>query len=373
MRIAIDATVATKQLGGISEYARSLLVGLSQLSDQPEYYLLRFGRNQAALRELPPLPKNFHDIHVRLPQRLVDASWHLFGAPKINRWLPDCDLFFMPHFLLPAGEFPRLVVAVHDVLFLDHAEWFLPQDVARFTRRLQAAVRRADHIVTASEASKDSLIRHRLAPAHRITAIPLGVDLLPAPDEASRSVRAKYQLPEHYLLYIGTLEPRKNILRQLESYAQLRQAGLDQPFVLAGRRGWLGQELEETIRRFDLGSSVIFTGDFPREDKAGLLSGASVFLFPSLAEGFGIPPLEAMAAGVPVVTSNVSSLPEVVGDAALQVDPRDTAAIASAIQSILDDPKLAAHLRRAGQQRARRFSWRQTAAATADIFKKVAG
>ncbi len=372
LRVAMDATVATKQLGGISEYTRNLLVGLAALSDQPEYFLLRFGYDQAALRDLPVLPPNFHDIHKRIPQKLLNFSWQTFGFPKVTRWLPETDLFFAPHFLVPPGDYNKLVITVHDVLFLDNPEWFLAEDVAAFTRRLGSALTRAGHVIAVSQTTKESLVKHQLVVADRITVIPSGVDLTPANPEEIARVRAIYQLPEKYLLYVGTIEPRKNILRQLEAYARLREAGIDQPFVLAGRRGWLGNELEETITRLGLEKHVILLGDFARADKAGIYGGASVFLFPSLAEGFGIPPLEAMAAGVPVVTSNVSSLPEVAGDAALLVDPHDTRAIAAAAQSIFDDPGLAERLRAAGRKRAAQYNWTTTAQATLEIFKKVA-
>lgn len=372
MRIAIDATVATKQLGGISEYTRNLLVGLSQLPEGAEYFLLRFGYNETSLQPLPALPANFHEIHKRIPQKLLNLGWSWFGWPQVKGWLPDYDVFFAPHFLLPAGTFTKLVVTVHDALFLDHAEWFLPRDVENFTRQLRAACGRADHVITVSETSRESLIRHRLVRPEMVTAIPNGVDMKPASDAEIRQARAKYRLPDRYLLFLGTLEPRKNIMRQLEVYARLRKHGVTQKFVLAGRRGWIGHELEETIRRLDLEESVVLLGDFAREDKPGIYGGASIFLFPSLAEGFGIPPLEAMVAGVPVVTANTSSLPEVVGDAALTVDPTDIDAMTSAVLSILTDEALSARLRAAGKKRAAGFDWKVTARQTQEIFRRVA-
>lgn len=371
MRIAVDASSAIRQLGGVSEYTYQLLKGLGSLKTEHEFLITTIGRNRRAMGELPDLPNNFRHYPVQYPYRLLQWGWRYLNFPKINRWLPPFDVFFAPHFLLPAGDYKKLVVAVHDVIFLDHPEWFLESDVSFFTQSLKKTLARANQVITVSEASKAAIVAKALISADRIKFVPPGVDFIPPTGDELARVKKLYNLPDSYLLFLGTLEPRKNILRILDAYRMLADSGLKFPLILAGRRGWLGQELEDKLASLNLGEKVRLLGNFDRVDRPALLAGARALVFPSLAEGFGLPVVEAMAAGVPVLTSNISSLPEAAGDAAILVDPYDVAAIAGGIEQICDDANLARDLSRRGLERAKGYTWKNTAEATLKIMEEI--
>lgn len=369
MRFAIDGSVALRQLGGISEYTYRLLEALGTIpTNGHEFFVLTVGRNQGALGELPSLPENFHRVHRAWPQRLLNWTWRIFDAPPVDRWLPPFDLFFAPHFLVPAGRFPRLVVTIHDIIFLNHPEWFTSGDVAYFGQQFRSTLKRADHFITISAATKTDLIEQGVA-AENITVTPLGVDYRPPSPAERQQARNRYHLPDRYLLYLGTLEPRKNLVRLVNAYRRLTEKRADlPPLILAGRRGWIGSGFDATLAATP---NVRLTGTFTRADRSVLLAGAEALLFPSLAEGFGLPVLEGMAAGVPVLTSNTSSLPEVAGEAALLVDPYDEEAMAAGIERLLEDNDLRRQLIAAGRVRAKKFTWQHTAVATLKAWEGV--
>jgi glycosyltransferase involved in cell wall biosynthesis len=194
-----------------------------------------------------------------------------------------------------------------------------------------------------------------------------------SPDE-SESVFRKYGLPSEYLLYVGTIQPRKNLDTLIEAFYRLKKsASIEDKLVIVGRKGWLYEKLFARIKELHLESEIIFTGFVPDEELPFIYDRARVFLYLSLFEGFGLPPLEAMACGVPVITSNTTSLPEVVGDAGITVSPTDIDGVSAAIMRILSDPPLAAHLREAGRARAALFSWETAARETLAVYTQVRG
>ena len=193
----------------------------------------------------------------------------------------------------------------------------------------------------------------------------------PLDEAAVRAFRARYGLPDRFILYLGTLEPRKNVPRLLEAYARLRRGGEAPMLVLAGPRGWRHAAIDARVAALGLGDAVRFLGYVPASDLPLCYNAASVFVYPSLYEGLGLPPLEALACGTPVVASNASSLPEALGDAALLVDPRDPAALAGALAAALADEPLRGRLRAAGFAQARRFSWRRMAEQTLAVYHGV--
>jgi glycosyltransferase involved in cell wall biosynthesis len=223
---------------------------------------------------------------------------------------------------------------------------------------LPIALHRADAVITISECSRNDIAHYLPVPKEKIFVIPISNSpaYRPLPAEAVQPVLAKLTIPMPYILYVGSLEPRKNLLRLLQAYAQLRQQDTRWHLVIVGARNfWKNAPVVETVEELALKPWVHFTGFVEEEDLPALYNGADLFAFPSLYEGFGLPPLEAMACGTPVVTSNSSSLPEVVGDAAIMVDPYDVDAIAGAMARVLNDPALAADLRQRGLARAGQF------------------
>jgi glycosyltransferase involved in cell wall biosynthesis len=255
---------------------------------------------------------------------------------------------------------------------------YLPNRMAYAYARasMWSAARRSNRILTVSEASKRDIIRFFNVPADKIVVVYNAIDerfRVPPAEEAIARVRERYQLDRRFVLYAGNIKPHKNLVRLIEAFAELRKRGFDDLTLLI-----IGDEisklpaLRRAVQKYKLHKHVRFLGFLPDETLHVLYRLAAVFVFPSLYEGFGLPPLEAMASGTPVVTSNISSLPEVAGDAAVLVDPYDAVAIKDGIKSILTNPALAAELRAKGLSRAREFSWERSVARTREIYFETA-
>jgi glycosyltransferase involved in cell wall biosynthesis len=290
------------------------------------------------------------------------------------------DLLHCPYWSNPLWAPWPTVVTVHDVI-----QFVLPEYAWRKISRayfgiVSRGARRADAIITVSECSKRDIVKLLGLPPERIHVIGNAVDatLHPVRDAwLLASVRERYGIGSRFVLYFGGFDMRKNVPRLIEAYAGL-PAGLRKEYqlVIAGRYQHLGHPLypdpRVTVQRLGLDGRVVFTGQIREQDKAPLYSAATVFAFPSLYEGFGIPVLEAMACGTPVVTSNSSALPEVAGDAGLLVDPYDTDAIGNGIRKLLEEQALRDELARRGLERARLFTWQQVAEQTLNVYRYVA-
>ncbi len=303
-------------------------------------------------------------------------SWEMF------RHAPD--LLFVPSHVLPLVHPRCSVVTVHDLgyLYYPEAHTLSQNAYLRWSTRFNA--RSAAAILADSEATRQDLVRHCQISEEKISVVYPGRDetLTQISDPATvAGVRARYGLNESYLLYVGTLHPRKNLVRLVQAFNMIVQSpvsGFQSPIsnlqlVLAGQKGWLYDELLSKVRRLGLADRVLLTGYVPRDDLAALLSGARAFVYPSLYEGFGLPVLEAMACGTPVICSNVSSLPEVAGDAALLVDPLDIEVLAQALHDVITDDGLGRELVARGYRQIERFSWRRCAQETLQVFDKIAG
>jgi glycosyltransferase involved in cell wall biosynthesis len=286
------------------------------------------------------------------------------------------DVLHCPKSAVPFFAPCPVVVTLHDLIPISHPE--TEKFAARIYWRIQIpiAARRSSHIITDSEHAREEIMAMFNVPADRISAIMLGFSPAmggPAATGDGESVRSKYGLPEHYILYVGTIQPRKNIPTLLEAFNLLkREHGVSHSLVIVGRKGWLYNELFDRICELGLERDVIFTGFVPDEELPGIYAGADVFSYLSFFEGFGLPPLEAMACGVPVVVSNTTSLPEVVADAGIAVEPLDVPAVAESIHKILTDPHLARTLRERGIRRSSLFSWERTARETLGVYRRVA-
>ena len=272
--------------------------------------------------------------------------------------------------LLPGSE---AVLTVHDLSFLRHPEWFRPGRAAYYRFSARRSVRHARRIIADSQATADDVQTMLEVPSDRIDVVPLGVDnaFRPATQAAQTAVCDKYDLPARFFLYVGTLEPRKNLPRLIDAWSNLTD--VDKPdLVLAGREGWKVAAIMDAVERSAQGNRIHFPGFVAQEDLPALMSAAHAFVWPSLFEGFGLPPLEAMACGTPVLTSNTSSLPEVVGDAALTVPPDRTEVITEELSTLADSEETRTRLREAGLQRAAEFTWERTARLTLESYRKAA-
>jgi glycosyltransferase involved in cell wall biosynthesis len=267
------------------------------------------------------------------------------------------------------------VVTLHDLIPLRHPE--TEKLAARLYWRLQIpiAARRSSFVITDSEHARQEIMADFQVAPERIKAIMLGFDprmLAPVDPVATAAVRQKYGLPAGYLLYVGTIQPRKNIDTLIEAYARLRAQRSGMPkLVIVGRKGWLYDRLFARISELGLVDEIIFTGFVPDGELPHIYAGAALFAYLSFFEGFGLPPLEVMACGLPVVTSDTTSLPEVVGDAGIAVPPADVDAVAAAMARILDDGAFARRLGERGRERAGLFSWEAAARQTLEIYRQV--
>jgi glycosyltransferase involved in cell wall biosynthesis len=286
------------------------------------------------------------------------------------------DLFHATHYVVPPLTPRRFVVTIHDCIHLRFPQ-YLPNPGAFYYARamMSMAARRSRRVLTVSEASKDDILFYFDIPESKVEVIYNALDERlagePTPDETAHG-RDRFQLDKPFVLYTGNIKPHKNVDRLIDAFALLRLKRADDvKLLIIGDEASKYPNLRRLVHRHQLHGHVRFLGFVPDATLAVLYRLAAVFVFPSLYEGFGLPPLEAMAAGAPVVTSNISSLPEVVGDAALLIDPMDSQEIATAIGRVLDDPRLRADLISRGRARVKTFSWERSVARTRQVYAEL--
>jgi glycosyltransferase involved in cell wall biosynthesis len=367
MRIAIDARKLHDF--GIGTYIRNILLGLSRLDRDSEYIVLCRAED---LDQVGGLGANFRAViesarpyslgeQIRIPLSLVRERAHLFHEP---------------HYVLPAATRCRAVVTIHDCIHLMFPQ-YLPGSLAHFYARasMWTAVRRADRILTVSQASKRDILRFFDVAPEKVAVIYNAIDerFLAPPDAARMDlIRQRYQLSHPFLLYAGNIKPHKNLERLIDAFGRVRAGGLgDLHLIIIGDELSRYPALRQAVHRHRLDKVVRFLGFQSHDKLVAFYHLARVFVFPSLYEGFGLPPLEAMACGTPVVTSSLSSLPEVAGGAALLVDPYDPTSIAEGIRRAVEDESLREDLRQRGLARARDFSWAQSVGAIHRIYMEV--
>ncbi len=377
LKVAFDGQILLKgKKTGIAWCAESILLQLAeQKKIEKQFNCFTFAypsESKAFLEKYRKLDYQvqecrwFHDVLYRMIWYYLPIPYSIFFKKKA-----DVTVFF--NYAVPPGVYGKKVVFVHDMAYRT-----FPKTVRRKTKCflelvLEKSCKRADRIVTISEFSKQEIIRYLNVPEEKISVIPLGVDRhgfhTGYPAARIKKVKQKYGLEGEYLLYVGTIEPRKNLKRLIEAYAQLP---LYVPkLVLVGKKGWLYQEIFQTVERLGLKKRVVFLGYAADQEIPLIMAGAKCFLFPSLYEGFGLPPLEAMACGVPVVTANCSALPDVVGDAAVLVEPDKTESIRQGILAVLEKEELRKQMIERGIQQAKKFSWKKTADSLVEICQRL--
>lgn len=384
MRIGINALFLQQPTSGMGQHLLHLLEGLDSLEDRDQQYTLLAPRFRRAYTvRAPQLSDRFREVEAvsmlaRLGENVEKVWWEQAGIVRAGT-REKIDLLHCPYWASPVWSPWPTVVTVHDVI-----QFVLPEYAWRKISRyyfglVSAGARRADALITVSECSKADIVKILGLPPDRIHVIGNAVDasFYPVRDAwLLANVRERYGIGQRFILYFGGFDMRKNVPRIIESYARLPEhLRREYQLVIAGRYQHLGHPLypdpRETVRRLGMEGSVVFTGQFREQDKAPLLSAATIFAFPSLYEGFGIPVLEAMACGTPVVTSNVSALPEVAGDACVLVDPYDPEAISQAFADLLEDQTKRDDLSRRGLERARRYTWHEVAEQTLRVYKET--
>jgi glycosyltransferase involved in cell wall biosynthesis len=367
MRIAIDARKLRDF--GIGTYIRNVLSELSHLDQKTEYVVIC---RPADLGAQGSLGSNFRIVPETAPAYSIAEQIRIPACLTRER----AELLHEPHYVLPAATPCRSVVTIHDCIHLMFPQ-YLPNRLAYVYAKgmMWTATRKATRILTVSEASKRDILRFFDIPAEKVSVIYNAIDprFLGAADFVRMDlVKQRYQLDHPFVLYVGNIKRHKNVERLIDGFGRARAAGLEElRLIIIGDEISKHPALRQAVHRHRLDKHVRFLGFQPHETLAAFYRLARVFVFPSLYEGFGLPPLEAMACGTPVVTSNVSSLPEIAGDAAVLVDPYDADAIAEGIRRAVTDEGLRAELVERGLARARTFSWAQSVAKIHRIYMEV--
>ncbi|MBN1219943.1 MAG: glycosyltransferase family 4 protein [Anaerolineae bacterium] len=371
--IGLDASRAARaHRTGTETYSLELIKALAGLAS-----------SQRRLRFYTPHPPQYPEWpdspHVETRVIPWPRMWtHLRLAAEL-RWHPP-DVLFVPAHVLPLYCPVPAVVTVHDLGYRYYPETHRPFDRWYLDWTTRRHTKMARHIIADSLTTKQDLIDFYGADPDRIEVVYLGQDehLIPVTDlQKIARTKTKYHIDGDYLLYLGTLHPRKNLVRLVEAFNTVTNlpglAGLsDLKLVIAGKKGWLYNAIFERVQQLGLTGRVVFPGYVENEDKSALLSGALAYVFPSLYEGFGLPVLEAMTCGTPVLTSNISSLPEVAGESALLVDPRHTSAIADGLLQLVTNANLRQQLVEQGYRQVQKFSWKKAAAQVWEILAQAA-
>jgi glycosyltransferase involved in cell wall biosynthesis len=372
MKICVDVSPAVHGHAGIGRYTQELLAALLQVDAANDY--VAFYNQPATAHLTPPL-----DRLPRRTSRLPNKPWRAqVLLAHLTRWPQDrrfrgIDVFHATDNLLPHLTHLRSVFTLHDLAF-----HYYPETLSAANRRFLEAMmphflRAADRIIAVSESTRRDAVQRYGIDENRIRVVYEGVSarFRPAPGGAVAALAQKHNLPARFILALGTVEPRKNLVTLLEAYRLLKTRGLGLKLVVVGKVGWLAETTWQRLRALGLEGEVILPGFIPDEDLPALYSASALLAFPSLYEGFGLPVLEAMACGTPVVCSNASSLPEVAGHAAILVDPLDVAGWAAALGRVLADEGLREEMRGSGMAQATRFSWERAARETLATYASL--
>jgi glycosyltransferase involved in cell wall biosynthesis len=366
VRIAFDAHMIGERETGNESYALNLLRGLATLPDDDNQYAVLTPRPQA-LREAVSLPTRFQVVRVRPAASALRIP---FGIPLAVR-ASKSELLHVTYIAPPWPGCPT-VVAVHDLSYLAHPEWISRRVRFTLNRLVPRSVRAAARVIAISDYTKQDLVRRYGLPAEKIVVVPLaaGANFTPLPDAPARPLPAGIREP--FILAVGNLEPRKNLATLIEAFAEMvRQQTFAGQLVIAGKAKYRGADAAGAVARLGLEGRVIFTGFVDDETLRLLYNRATLFAYPSLYEGFGLPLLEAMACGCPVVASNATAIPQTAGDAAILVDSTSVAALTAAIARVVSDPELARRLSVEGRAHAARFSWTRTAELTRRVYQEA--
>jgi glycosyltransferase involved in cell wall biosynthesis len=366
MRIGIDARLVYYNPAGIGEYIVQLVNALAKVRTDEEFILLQSRKDS----------KNILKNNGFYRKDLWTPSHNRFEQPALSFEISrlGLDLLHSPDFIPPFRRNCKSVITIHDLAFLLYPH-FLTKESARYYGQIDQAWRKTDHIIAVSEATKQDSIKMLGVPEKKITVIHEAVNpiyrTLPA-DEVYIHLKQKYNFGKSYILFVSTIEPRKNLPGLLQAYRRLRdEYHREELLVLAGANGWLWEEVYETVTKLNLDNHVIFLGRVLSEDLVYLYNGACMLVHPSFYEGFGLTTLEAMNCGTPVIASNTSALPEIVGDAATLVDPHDIDGLTVAMWRLLSEKELRNSYIHKGFKRAKKFSWPKAAQATLHIYHKV--
>jgi glycosyltransferase involved in cell wall biosynthesis len=364
MRVGIDARLVYYSQAGIGQYILHLVNGLAKVDEATEYVLLQSRKDSTTILEHPKFRRVslWTPSHHRLERYALNVELMRLGL----------DVLHSPDFIPPHRPSCKSVITVHDLAFLLYPH-FLTKESARYYGHIDQAVRWTDHIIAVSESTKRDTIQHLGVPEDKITVVYEAANPIFRPvdrQQARQQVRDRHGVDGPFILFVSTIEPRKNVPTLIRALRQLMECYKeDVRLVLAGGKGWLFEDAFAVVEELKLNGQVHFVGRVTSEDLLHLYNAAEMLAHPAFYEGFGLPPLEAMACGTPVIVSNVASLPEVVGDAGLLIDPHDVDELTVALWRVLNEEQLRREMQEKGLRQAELFSWERAARETLDIYR----
>ncbi|WP_018248101.1 glycosyltransferase family 4 protein [Orenia marismortui] len=377
MKIGLDIQSTLKNKTGVGWYTQNIIENLADNELEFEGYAFNFlGRNNIH-KSISTLDFDVK-INKTLPYSLYRRIWNHLPVSYNYIVNSKADIFHFFNYIIPPKIRGKVIVTIYDMVYKLFPETMTKKNYRWLEKGLQRSINRADKIITISKSAKKDIMKYLAIDEEKIEIIYPGIDYELYSSELkvgkAKELREKYNIPKNFILYLGTLEPRKNIGRIIDAYAKYQQqAKGDISLVLAGKKGWMYQEIFDKVKEYSLEDKVVFTGYVNEIDKPAIYKMSKLFIFPSLYEGFGMPVLEAMASATPVITSNISSLPEVVGEAALLVDPYDINDISNVIKQILEDKKLQLRMTEQGLKQSAKFSWQKSAEKLLTVYKEAGG
>jgi len=382
MRIAIEATNVLYGSSAIRRYVVNLIEHLAKIDRENSYLIFytHFRKSPYGLLKFPPGGgiDNFKNIVSKVPASLWWILWNVTGYPKIERIIGDIDVFHSPDFFIPPKRNARIVFTIHGISYIKAPQFYEKKFCEKASKMLRNAVKMSDYFIAVSNQTQMEILELYPSLKDRIKVIPLGVDekfrIIGEKSKIFSRLQDRFSINRPYILYVGGLERSKNIFGIIEAYKLLcDKKRCEHLLVMAGHRGRHYHEVMDKIEVYGLKDKVVFTGYIEQEgdDLPLLYNGAELFVFPSFYEGWASPPLEAMSCGTPVITSNASSLPETVGDAALKIDPSNPAELADAMWQVLNDKRLRQDLIQKGLERVKAFTWENVARETLKLYKSI--
>jgi len=383
MKIVIDVSPLTRQKKtGIENYVFNLCKNLPLIDKKNEYILFAnsYGHYQPLQKAIEEIGvKNYQNMSIkisRIPGSILNIMWkyvHIPSADILTR--KEIDVFHVSNRINPPLKKAKIIVTIFDLTPLKYRKYFRKKSIQYFKYYFNEMISKADMFIAISNATKNDILSYDNINEDRVEVIPLAADSDYRKIEDNNKIKyikQLYGLQGNYILFLGTLEPRKNIVNLIKSYNILpKDIKRDFLLVISGKKGWYYEEIFRTVRELGLEEKVVFTGYIPEEDKPALMNGAEVFVYPSFYEGFGLPPLEAMACGVPVISSNKSSIPEVIGNAGILINPDNVYELSNAIFQVLSNESLKSQLSEKSVIQAKKFSWEITARKTLEIYNKI--
>jgi glycosyltransferase involved in cell wall biosynthesis len=371
VRIALDATALPGKPGGAGYYIINLVRSLLDIETSHEFVVLTHLSDRHLFNLSPEKEKFLTDVpDLSRGGRLV---WEQFALPKLLKQL-QIDLLHSPHYTMPLWTTIPVVVTYHDMTFFLYPSYHTLVKRFFFPFMIRQSARRSSALIAVSESTRQDAIRLLGISPKNITSTLLGYDssFVPIEDQIYlEQVRQKYQLPGRFIFNVGTIEPRKNQLALINAFDILADTDSNIALVLVGGAGWYYNQLSQQIIKSPNRDRIYLIGYVDRVDMPALYNLAEVFVYPSIYEGFGLPLVEALACGRPIITSNISALPEIVSDAGLLVSPNDCEQLSQAIRKLLEDKNLATEIGQKALVRAKEFSWRKTAEQTLEIYERV--